>query len=98
MTAAIVHVTMSGICASLLVLLGENTTKLIPSVSQRIWIIIWAVFFIPFTFLRTMHEVSYVAAVGMVSILTLFTVVSANGLLVGVSCGMTRVLYDGYFR
>ncbi|EER09087.1 vacuolar amino acid transporter, putative [Perkinsus marinus ATCC 50983] len=93
LTAAIVHVTMSGICASLLVLLGENTTKLIPSVSQRIWIIIWAVFFIPFTFLRTMHEVSYVAAVGMVSILTLFTVVSANGLLVGIT-SKEPIVYD----
>ncbi|KAF4725144.1 hypothetical protein FOZ62_008595, partial [Perkinsus olseni] len=84
-TAIVVHLTMSGLCASLLVLLGENTTKLVPSISQRIWIVIWAVFFIPFTFLRTMHEVSYVAAIGMVSILTLFAVVSANGLMVGLT-------------
>ncbi|KAF4743226.1 hypothetical protein FOZ62_004738, partial [Perkinsus olseni] len=82
-TAIVVNLTMSGLCASLLVLLGENTTKLVPSISQRIWIVIWAVFFIPFTFLRTMHEVSYVAAIGMVSILTLFAVVSSNGLMVG---------------
>ncbi|EEQ98908.1 10 transmembrane domain, possible aa transporter, putative [Perkinsus marinus ATCC 50983] len=84
-TAIVVHLTMAGLCASLLVLLGENTTKLIPALSQRIWIVIWAVFFIPFTFLRTMHEVSYVAAVGMVSILTLFIIISANGLMVGLT-------------
>ncbi|KAF4740962.1 hypothetical protein FOZ62_002167, partial [Perkinsus olseni] len=79
-TGLVVHVTMAGACASLLVILGGNTAKLLPVLSDRVWITLWGVFFVPFTFLRTMHEVSYVAAIGMVAILCLFLVISANGI------------------
>ncbi|KAF4664883.1 hypothetical protein FOL47_004897 [Perkinsus chesapeaki] len=79
-TATVVHVTMTGACASLLVILGSTTGKLLPMLSQRLWMALWGVFFIPFTFLRTMHEVSYVAAVGMVAITCLFLIISINGI------------------
>ncbi|EEQ98906.1 vacuolar amino acid transporter, putative [Perkinsus marinus ATCC 50983] len=84
-TALIVHITMSGICASLLVLLGETLQKLVPSVGQKGWVGIWAVIFVPFTFLKTMNEVSYVATCGMVAILVLFGVVAVNGIVTGVT-------------
>ncbi|KAF4664878.1 hypothetical protein FOL47_004891 [Perkinsus chesapeaki] len=93
LTALIVHITMSGICASLLVLLGETLQKLVPSVGQKGWIAIWAGIFIPFTFLRTMNEVSYVATCGMVAILVLFAVVSINGIITGITA-TTPPKYD----
>ncbi|KAF4745204.1 hypothetical protein FOZ63_022419, partial [Perkinsus olseni] len=84
-TALIVHVTMTGVCATLLLLLGENTQKLAPQLSVTVWCVIWAAICLPLSWLRSLKEISYVAMVGLIGVIALFIIIAAKGIENGIT-------------
>ncbi|EER11704.1 Vesicular inhibitory amino acid transporter, putative [Perkinsus marinus ATCC 50983] len=86
-TAGIVHITMTGCCSTLLLLLGENTQKLIPmaGLSSKVWCCIWAAICWPLTWLKSLNEVSYVSAFGMAALIVLFILIVVNGITNGIT-------------
>ncbi|KAF4697163.1 hypothetical protein FOZ60_011836 [Perkinsus olseni] len=92
-TALIVHVTMIGVCATLLLLLGQNTQKLAPQLSVTVWCVIWAALCTPLSWIRSLKDMSYVALVGLLGIIALFIIIAANGVEHGVTTD-EEVEYD----
>ncbi|EEQ98509.1 Vacuolar amino acid transporter, putative [Perkinsus marinus ATCC 50983] len=84
-TALIVHITMIGVCATLLLLLGQNTQKLAPELSVTVWCVIWAAICVPLSWIRSLKDMSYVAIVGLMGIIALFVIIAANGIVHGVT-------------
>ncbi|KAF4664349.1 hypothetical protein FOZ61_000894 [Perkinsus olseni] len=92
-TALIVHVTMTGVCATLLLLLGENTQKLAPGLSVTVWCVIWAAICLPLSWLRSLKEISYVAMVGLIGVIALFIIIAAKGIENGITTD-EEIQYD----
>ncbi|KAF4674849.1 hypothetical protein FOL47_008597 [Perkinsus chesapeaki] len=84
-TALIVHVTMIGVCSTLLLLLGENTQKLAPQLSVTVWCVIWAAVCTPLSWIRSLKDLSYVALVGLLGIIAVFIIIAAKGIENGIT-------------
>ncbi|KAF4697162.1 hypothetical protein FOZ60_011835 [Perkinsus olseni] len=87
LVVAVVHLTMTGVCSAMLLLLGQNTEKMLPQLSVKVWTCIWAALCAPLSWLRSFKEISYVSAVGLIGILGVFVIIAARGIDHGANRG-----------
>ena len=79
-TACVVHITITGCCSALLLMIGKCISDLVPALTPRWSTIASGVFLVPCCWLRSLHEVGYISAIGTLSILALLVVIVIAGL------------------
>lgn len=95
-TACVVHITITGCCSALLLMIGKCISDLVPSLTPRWSTIASGVFLIPCCWLKSLHEVGYISAIGTISILALLVVIVIAGFTSNSSNTASRklIVYD----
>jgi len=71
--------TLFGVCTIFLILIGGNMENMVPQLTYHDWAIIFVVPVIPFTWLKTMKEISFIAFFGLMASLIVAMVVVIKG-------------------
>ncbi|EER10837.1 transmembrane transporter, putative [Perkinsus marinus ATCC 50983] len=63
----IIHITLASVCCAMLILLGSTCLAMTGVLNKRVWIVLWTLVGIPFSWIKEIKDVGIVAAIGVLS-------------------------------